>query len=239
MDSLFSSRDRAGALLLAAALSGCADSAGPPAPAQVQATGGGGQVAPVHSLLPEPMVATVLDASGQPVHGVSVSWAAEGDGSITADSHHRCAGQARARWVPAAPSARPTTAAVDALEPATTAVAESPENLPFNSASARPGDLRRLAAGGAPDYARAPARHPERAPSRDRPTRSGTPRAESLAFRRRAWTCSSSNPARESGGAPTSHPPIDLLTCETRAVADARQVSENIILLTRTSDGLR
>src|SRR5512134_1825391 len=100
MRSPFSSRDRAGALLLAAALSGCADGAGPPAPAQVEATGGGGQIAPVHSLLPEPIVATVLDASGQPVPGVSVSWAAEGDGSITPMTHTTDAqGQARAHWV--------------------------------------------------------------------------------------------------------------------------------------------
>jgi len=56
------------------ALHGCGDTSGPPAPAAVQATGGGGQLGPVHSLLPEPIVATVRDAAGQPVPG----WMAAG-----------------------------------------------------------------------------------------------------------------------------------------------------------------
>lgn len=126
---------RAHAVLLPlTVLIGCSEGAGPPAPARVQATAGEGQVAPVHSPLPNPIVATVLDAAGQPVAGVSVSWAAEGDGRITAITQTTDAeGQVQARWTlggNVGPSH--ATAAVEALEPATfSALAESPDFLPY------------------------------------------------------------------------------------------------------------
>jgi hypothetical protein len=115
-------------------LLGCADAAGPPMPATIHASGGGGQIAPVNSLLPEPIVATVLDAAGQPVPNVEVTWSADGDGRTTAATHVTDAqGQARARWVLGTligPSR--ATAAVAELEPATfTAIAETPDQMPF------------------------------------------------------------------------------------------------------------
>jgi hypothetical protein len=133
MHALVIVRARA-ALFVAAALAGCSDGAGPPAAARVQATAGEGQVAPVHSLLPNPIVATVLDASGQPLPGVTVAWAAEGDGRIIATTPTTDAqGQVQARWMlgsTVGPSR--ATAAVAALEPATfTALAESPDFLPY------------------------------------------------------------------------------------------------------------
>jgi len=251
MGSPFSSRDRAGALLLAAALSGCADSAGPPAPAQVEATGGGGQIAPVHSLLPEPIVARVLDASGQPVPGVSVSWAAEGDGSITPITHTTDAqGQAWAHWVlggTIGPSH--ATAAVAALEPATfTALAESPEYLPFNEVHLL--DLATYEGSRQvvhPDYARAPAEvfpsahhlaitpYPFGDASQENPSHFGGGRLDLFELEPGA-----PNPVVRPSSGHLSDPDL-LYVPETRELwLYYRQVtSENIILLTRTSDGLR
>jgi hypothetical protein len=244
-------REPAGALLLAASLWSCADSAGPPVPAQVQATGGGGQVAPVHSLLPEPIVATVVDASGQPVPGVSVSWAAEGDGSITAITHTTDAqGQARARWVlggTVGPSH--ATAAVAPLEPATfTAVAESPDHLPFNEV--HPLDLATYEGSRQvvhPDYARVPAEifrsahhlaitpYPFGDASQENPSHFAGTRPDLFELEPGA-----PNPVVRPASGHLSDPDL-LYVPETRELwLYYRQVTgENIILLTRTGDGLR
>jgi Bacterial Ig-like domain (group 1) len=247
----WSTRPRAGALLLASVVCGCSDGAGPPAPAQVQATGGGGQVAPVHSLLPEPIVATVLDAAGQPVQGVSVVWAAEGDGRITALTHMTDAlGQARARWVLGGTiGTSHATAAVEALEPATfTAVAESPEYLPYNEVHLL--DLATYEGSRQvvhPDYVRVPT--------------DAFPSAHHLAFTPYPFgNASQENPSHFVGdrldlfaaepGAPNpvvrpseghlSDPDL-LYVPESRELwLYYRQVtSDNIILLTRSGDGLR
>lgn len=52
--------------------SGCAHEAGPPTPARVEAMSGKGQSAPVRTLLPEPVVARVVDATGGPLANVPV-----------------------------------------------------------------------------------------------------------------------------------------------------------------------
>ncbi|HZW10895.1 MAG TPA: Ig-like domain-containing protein [Phycisphaerales bacterium] len=141
-------------------LCACGDTSGPPAPASVRATGGEGQIGPVHSLLPDPVVATVLDASGQPVAGVEVTWSAEGDGRMTAVTHTTDAqGQARARWVlGGVEGVSRATAAVAQLEPATfTAIAEAPGQMPFGEVHVL--DLQTYEGSKQvvhPDYARVP-----------------------------------------------------------------------------------
>ncbi len=241
----------ANALAIVAVLAGCGDSAGPPVPARVQATGGGGQVAPVNSLLPEPIVATVLDASGQPVPGVAVSWAAEGDGRLTEVSQTTDAqGQARARWVlggVVGPSH--AKAAVEALEPATfTAVAESPEYLPFGEVHLL--DLPTYEGSRQvvhPDYARVPADvfpsehhlaitpYPFGDASRENPSHfvGGRPDLFGLEL-------GAPSPVMRPTSGHLSDPDL-LYVPETRELwLYSRQVtSENIILLTRTADGLR
>ncbi len=132
------SRSRVSDLYVAALLTAsfaCSDGSGPPAPAHVQATSGAGQTAPVLTLLPEPIVATVLDGNGVPLAGVEVDWAAEGDGRIMPVSPTTDAqGQARAFWVlggMVGPSH--ATASVPELAPATfSAIAESADQLPFD-----------------------------------------------------------------------------------------------------------
>jgi hypothetical protein len=122
------------ALLLSASFA-CSDSAGPPAPAHVEATSGAGQVAPVRTLLPDPIVATVVDSAGTPLSGVRVDWSAEGDGAVIplaplTDTE----GRARAHWtLSGTVGPNRARASVTALEPATfTAMAESPDQIPFN-----------------------------------------------------------------------------------------------------------
>lgn len=115
--------------------SGCAHEAGPPTPARVEATSGEGQSAPVRTLLPEPVVARVVDATGAPLSNVPVDWSVEGDGRMiplapTTDAE----GRVRARWVlgdVVGPSR--ARASVPEIEPATfTAIAQSPDQLPFD-----------------------------------------------------------------------------------------------------------
>jgi hypothetical protein len=50
----------------------------------IAAAGGDGQSAPAGSTLPNPLVVLVTDASGNPVEGVTVSWADQGGGSVSA-----------------------------------------------------------------------------------------------------------------------------------------------------------
>ena len=244
-------RERAGALLLAVVLGACADSAGPPSPVQVEATGGGGQVAPVHSLLPDPIVATVLDASGQPVAGVPVAWAATGDGRITPITHSTDAqGQVRARWVlggTVGPSY--ATAAVAALEPATfTAIAESPEYLPYDEVHLL--DLPTYESSRQvvhPDYARTPADvfrsahhlaitpYPYGDASRENPSLFVGERMDLFELEAGA-----PNPVVRPTSGHLSDPDL-VYVPETRELwLYYRHVtSDNIILLTRTSDGVR
>ncbi len=124
------------AILFLSASFGCGDRAGPPSPAQVEATSGAGQIAPVRTLLPEPIVATVVDAAGTPLPGVLVDWSVDGDGEVTATAPRTDAeGRVRAYWVlggTAGPSQ--AAASVPDLEPARfTATAESSsEELPFD-----------------------------------------------------------------------------------------------------------
>lgn len=229
----------------------CGDSAGPPAPALVQATGGGGQVGPVHSLLPEPIVVTVLDATSQPLAGVAVTWSAEGDGRITAVTQTTdAAGQARARWVlggTIGPSR--ATAAVAELEPATfTAIAESPDQLPFGEV--RVLDLQTYEGSRQvvhPDYVRVPAEafqqghhlaitpYPFGDPSHENPSHFVGERPDRFGL-----LAGAPNPVVRPPSGHLSDPDLLYLPETGELWLYYRQVAgENIVLLIRTSDGVR
>ena len=235
--------------LLLLVLPGCGDSSGPPVPSTVVATEGGGQVAPVQSLLPQPVVATVLDASGQPLVGVEVRWSAEGDGRMTAATHvTNASGQAHARWVLgslAGPSH--ATASVAELEPATfTAFAEPPGQMPF-------GEIHELTLptyeGSKqvvhPDYARVPDEAPQHGhhlaitpypygdATHENPSHFVGDRVDRFSL-----PVDGPNPVVRPTRGHLSDP--DLLYVGDELWLYYRQVTgENVILLTRTRDGIR
>jgi hypothetical protein len=124
----------AAVMLLSAPLVGCGESSSPPTPAEIRAAEGVNQVAPAGRVLPEPIVAQVVDQRGAPVSGVRVDWSAEGDSRLfPANTVTDADGKVRARWVLGA-RAGPNRASVSSqgLEPATfTALAESVEDLPL------------------------------------------------------------------------------------------------------------
>ncbi|MGH7580716.1 MAG: hypothetical protein ACREM9_11130 [Gemmatimonadales bacterium] len=149
------------AAVLLAALAGCGDGAAPAVPAEVRATSGGGQIAAVKTMLPAPLIATVVDEAGNPVHGVKVGWSSRGAGRIEPDSVITdIRGRAEARWVLGEePGVASALASVLSLPSATfSAVAEPADGLP-------PGEIRVLSLAtyeGSgqvvhPDYARSPA----------------------------------------------------------------------------------
>ena len=79
---------RTGALaaLLAAGSLTCGEGIAPPPEGAktIEMAGGTGQTAPVGQSLPNPLVVVVTDDAGAPVEGVSVSWSAQGGGSVSA-----------------------------------------------------------------------------------------------------------------------------------------------------------
>jgi hypothetical protein len=122
------------ALLLSASFLGCAGDAGPRLPAIVRVTDGDGQVARVGTLLPAPIVVTVLDAEGQPAVGVRVVWRTDDGRLLPVDGRTDALGQARARWELGQTEGPGTAeASLPGAEPAVfTAIAEGPEALPFD-----------------------------------------------------------------------------------------------------------
>jgi hypothetical protein len=120
--------------LLSAPLAGCGDTSSPPTPAKIRAAEGANQVAPAGRALPSPIVAEVVDEQGAPVSGVPVSWSAEGDGRLfPVNTITDADGKVGARWVLGA-QAGPNRASVTThgLEPATfIALGESVEDVPL------------------------------------------------------------------------------------------------------------
>jgi hypothetical protein len=111
---------------LGAALAGCADQ-GPPVVLQLRVIEGDRQVARVGSL--------VLDAAGRPLRGERVEWRADGGGLIAPfNTVTDEIGVSRARWVlGSVEGVRTATVTIHGAEPALiTAVAESPDALPFD-----------------------------------------------------------------------------------------------------------
>jgi hypothetical protein len=132
---LVPTRTHHAAVLLSASLAACGDGAGPPSPSQLLVTNGDGQVALVGTLLPGPIVVTVVDGEGQPMQGVQLEWRAGGEDRLiplepATDAH----GQARAGWLlEGQVGQRSGEAALPGLPPAVfTAVGEREQWLPFD-----------------------------------------------------------------------------------------------------------
>ena len=124
------------AMLLTASLTACgSDPTGPRPPAQVRVTDGDGQIARIGTVLPAPIVATVLDADGQPAKGVQVEWLAERRPARSRSARRPTRTvEARAQWqLGQSEGRRRGQASLPGLEPAVfTAIAEGPDALPFD-----------------------------------------------------------------------------------------------------------
>lgn len=123
------------AVLLAVALTDCGDGAGPPSAAQLIVTNGDGQVALLGTLLPGPIIVTVVDGTGQPMPGMRVEWQAVGeDRLIPLDEATGADGRARAGWLLEGQEGRRSGQAVlPGVTPAVfSAVGEREQWLPFD-----------------------------------------------------------------------------------------------------------
>jgi Bacterial Ig-like domain (group 1) len=122
------------AALLSASFTGCDGDAGPRPPSVVRVTEGDGQIARVGTVLPAPIVVTVLNADGQPVEGARVDWRTDDGQLLPVAGETDAFGEARARWqLDQVEGARTGTATVPGTEPAMfTAIGESADALPFD-----------------------------------------------------------------------------------------------------------
>jgi hypothetical protein len=95
---------------------------------------GDGQIARVGTLLPAPIVVTVLNADGQPTEGVRVEWRTDDGQLLPVDGETDEHGEARARWqLGQVEGARTAEATLPGAEPAVfTAIAERSDALPFD-----------------------------------------------------------------------------------------------------------
>jgi hypothetical protein len=129
----------AGALAVSFALSsplvGCGSEVAPPSPAQLQVTDGDRQLARVGTVLPAPVVVTVVDAGGTPLAGEHVEWTGVGDDQLLpVDAATDRQGRARARWqLGSSTGERHAEARVGDAGPAVfTAIAESETAMLFD-----------------------------------------------------------------------------------------------------------
>ena len=122
-------------MLLSASYLGCAGDPGPRPPAVVQVADGDGQIAPVGTLLPAPIVATVLNQDGAPAAGVRISWRTTDGRVLPVDAKTDAQGRARARWELGESEGQGTAeATLPGAEPAVfTAIAEPRDALPLGS----------------------------------------------------------------------------------------------------------
>ena len=154
------SRRALAAVLLFASFAGCDGDAGPRPPAVVRVTEGDGQIARVGTVLPAPIVVTVLNTDGQPAEGVRVEWHTDDGRLLPVDGETDALGEARARWqLGPIEGARTAEATLPGAEPAVfTAIAESSDALPFDDLT--PLVFQTYDGSGQvvhPDYAAAPA----------------------------------------------------------------------------------
>jgi len=247
--SSVSGRAALAAAFLSAPLLACGDGAGPPRPAQVRVTDGDHQVAPVNTLLPAPIVVTVLDASGQPMPGVPIAWHSPGADRLTPiDPTTDASGRARARWLLSQDEGeRLGQAELSGVEPAVfTAVGESQQWMPFDQLT--PLDIATYDGSGQvvhPDYAATPAG------SFGRPFHLaltpypyGNPSFENPSFfdgnRRDRWTVGDgvTNPIVQADAGYLSDPDLVSVPELGELRLYYRQVTtENSVLLSRSSDG--
>lgn len=122
------------AVFLIASLAACGDQ-GPTTGREVHVTAGDRQVARVGTVLPDPLAVAVQDGSGRPLPGERVEWRADGGGLISPFNNVTDEnGISRARWILGSEEGvRTATASLAGAAPAViTAVAESPDALPFD-----------------------------------------------------------------------------------------------------------
>ena len=74
------------AVLLAAGTLRCNDNGDPTTPARIEMIDGNGQFAPAGQPLADPLVVEVTDDNGDPVEDVTVTWEAQGGGSVSETS---------------------------------------------------------------------------------------------------------------------------------------------------------
>lgn len=119
---------------LVASLAACGDQ-GPASTFELRVTEGDRQVARIGTLLPLPVAVTVLNDAGRPLQGVRVEWHAnEGGHMAPFNTVTDKDGVSRARWLLGSVEGVSTaTASLPGVDPAVvTALAESPEALPFD-----------------------------------------------------------------------------------------------------------
>lgn len=247
--SIGSGRAAVAAAFLSAPLLACGDGAGPASPAQVLVTDGDHQVAPVNTVLPAPVVVTVLDGGGQPMPGVQIAWQTPGaDRLIPIDPKTDASGRARARWLLGQDEGqRLGQAGVSGVRPAVfTAVGESEQWMPFDRLT--PLDIATYDGSGQvvhPDYAATPAGafgRPFHLAITPYPY--GNPAFENPSFlegnRRDQWTVGHgvTNPIVRADAGYLSDPDLVYVPELSELRLYYRQVtSANIVLLSRSNDG--
>lgn len=239
------------AVFLSAPLAACGSGTEPPSPTRLIVTDGDRQVAPINTLLPAPIVVTVLDDHDRPLPGVALEWRTSGaDRLIPTDPATDSSGRARARWLLGQNAGqRMGEAGLPGLEPAVfSAVGEGGQWMPFDQLA--PLDLTTYDGSGQvvhPDYAATPAGafgRPFHLAITPYPY--GNPSFENPSFfdagQRDQWSVSpgASNPVVRPDAGYLSDPDLVYLPEAGELRLYYRQVTtQNLVLLTRSTDGLR
>jgi hypothetical protein len=248
---LVSHRAALAAVLLCAPLVACRGGTAPAGPARVIVTDGDRQVAPINTLLPAPIVVTVLDEQERPLPGVVLEWHTSGaDRLIPTDPVTDSSGRARARWLLGQDEGQRTgQAGLPGLEPAVfSAVGEGGQWMPFDQLA--PLEIATYDGSGQvvhPDYVATPAGafgrpfhlaitpYPYGNPSFENPSLFE-------ATQRDRWSVSTgaSNPIVRPDAGYLSDPDLVYVPESGELRLYYRQVtSDNIVLVTRSTDGLR
>jgi hypothetical protein len=246
-----SQRAALAAVFLTVPLAGCDSAAGPPGPSRVIVTDGDRQVAPINTLLPAPIVVTVLDEHDRPLPGAALEWHTSGaDRLIPTDPVTDANGQARARWLLGQDEGqRQGEAGLPGLRPAVfSAVGEAGQWMPFDQIT--PLEFATYDGSGQvvhPDYAATPAGvfgRPFHLAITPYPY--GNPGFENPSFfeanQRDRWTLSdgATNPVVRPETGYLSDPDLVYVPESGELRLYYRQVTrDNIVLLTRSTDGRR
>jgi hypothetical protein len=239
------------AAFLCVPLAACGSGTEAAGPARVIVTDGDRQVAPINTVLPAPIIVTVLDDHDQPLPGVALEWRTSGaDRLIPTDPMTDSGGRARARWLLGQDAGqRMGQAGLPGLDPAVfSAVGEGGEWMPFDQLA--PLDFTTYEGSGQvvhPDYAATPAGafglpfhlaitpYPYGNPSFENPSFFESDHPD-------RWLVSggASNPVVRPDAGYLSDPDLVYVPDAGELRLYYRQVTtQNLVLLTRSTDGLR